>query len=167
MIGRAAHEAAAQLCPGLHGLPSLHHLGVVLRHLPGAVDAAVGAVGLEGHELDVFGPGLEIVQRGCRAHGVPERRMLGYVRHHLAVDIDGAAVLQRLDVLRPRFTGRHGRLRPFSSFSRDHTSPSTPLMSEAASPPTRWFGRPRLAKATMMASSLGSGASGSVMVMPS
>ena len=44
MVRRAAEKAAGQLRPGLQRLAPLHHLLVAARHLPGAVDAAVGAV---------------------------------------------------------------------------------------------------------------------------
>ena len=62
MIRRAAHEAVGQRGPGLQRLAPLHHLGVVARHLPGAVDAAVRAFGLERHQLDVFRLRLEVVE---------------------------------------------------------------------------------------------------------
>ena len=93
VVRRAAHEAAGQLGPGLQRLAPLHHLGVVARHLPGAVDAAVRAVRRERHQLDVFRLGLEVVEHRRRLHGIAEGRMLGDVGDELAVDIDRAAVL--------------------------------------------------------------------------
>ena len=111
MVRRAAHEAAVLRGPGLQRLAPLHHLGVVARHLPGAVDAPVRAFRLERHQLDVFrrAPGsrrarrpncTELRNAGCSVTSVDE----------LAVDIDRAAVLQRLDVFRAGLAGRHGRL---------------------------------------------------------
>ena len=146
VVRRAAHEAAGQLRPGLERLPSLDHLGVVARHLPGPADAAIRAIGLERHQLDVLRPCLEVVERGRRAHRIAERRMLGDVRHELAVDIDRAAVLQRFDVFGSGLAGTHASA-PFNSTKSrpGQTNPSTPLISFAASPPTRWLGRPRLA----------------------
>ena len=94
MVGRAPHEAERDAGPRLHRLAAQQHLLVVARHLPRPVDAAVGAVGNEGHQLEVFRPRLEIVERGRRAHRVAERRMRGHVRDPLAVEIDRAAVAQ-------------------------------------------------------------------------
>ena len=147
VVRRAAHEAAGQFRPGLQRLPSLDHLGVVARDLPGPVDAAVRAVRLERHHLDVLRPRLEVVERGCRANRIAERGMFGDVGNELAVDIDGAAVLQRLDVFGSGLAGAHALLplKCCAICAKRQTSPSTPLISFAASPPTRWLGRPRLA----------------------
>jgi hypothetical protein len=79
MVGRAAHETAMQRGPRLQGLAPLHHLGMVARELPAAVDAPVRALGREGHCFGVFVARLEIVQRGRRTHRVAERPMLGDV----------------------------------------------------------------------------------------
>ena len=169
MIGRAAHEAVGLRGPGLQRLAALHHLAVVPRHLPGAVDAAIRAVGHERHQLDVLRLRLEIVERRRGFHRIAERRVLGDVGHELAVDIDRSAVLEGLDVLCAGLAGRHDRLRIAVRACAvvRQTSPSMPLISPAANPPTRWLGRPRLANAQMIAISFGSGASGSITVMPS
>ena len=68
VIGRAPHETAGQLRPSLQRLAALEHLLVTARHLPAAVHPPVGAFGLEGHQLDIFGPRLKVVERGGGAH---------------------------------------------------------------------------------------------------
>jgi hypothetical protein len=95
---------------------ALDQLVVAARHLPGAVDAPVGAVRLERHQLDVLGRGLEVVEQARGFDRVAERRMLGDVARELAVDVDGPAVLERLDVLRPGLAGGHGYPSPTVSY---------------------------------------------------
>src|SRR5262249_56639313 len=75
-----------------------------------AVDAAVGAVERERHQLQVFRPRLEIVQRGGRTDGIAKGAMCGDVADELALEIDGAAVLQRPDVLGAGLAVAHVRL---------------------------------------------------------
>jgi hypothetical protein len=104
-------KAAGEAGPGLQCLAALNHLLIAARHLPGAVDAAIGAVRHEGHQLDVFWPCLEIIKRRRRAHRVAECRMLGDIRDQLPVDIDGAAVLEGGDVFRTSLCDRHVWLR--------------------------------------------------------
>lgn len=110
MIRRAAHEAARERRPRLQRLAAFHHLLVAARHLPAAVDPAVGAVRLERHQLEIFRTRLKIVERRRRAHRIAEGLVLGDVGNELAVEIDGAAVLQRLDMLGARFAVAHGQL---------------------------------------------------------
>ena len=145
MVRRTAEKAAGQRRPGLQRFAPLHHLVVAARHLPGAVDAPVRAVRLEGHEFEIVRMRLEVVERGGGAHRVAERGMRGDVADRLAVEKDGAAVLERLDVLGSGFAIAHGSRPSVPSLGRRQVRPSVPLMSCAASPPTRWFGRPRLA----------------------
>ena len=96
----------------MQGFAPLHHLVVAAGHLPGAVDAPVRAVRLKGHELEILGTRLEIVKRGGGMHRVAERRMLGHVADRLAVKKDGAAVLERLDVLGSGFAIAHRQFLP-------------------------------------------------------
>ena len=52
--------------PGLHRLAALDHLGVVARHLPGAIDPPVRARWQERHHLDVFRSRLIVVKQRRR-----------------------------------------------------------------------------------------------------
>ena len=59
VVRRTPEIAAGLRRPGLQRLAPLHHLVVAARHLPGAVDPAVGAVRAKRHQLEIFraGPG--------------------------------------------------------------------------------------------------------------
>ena len=121
VVRRAAHEAVMHPRPGLQRLAARHHFLIALRHLPGAVDAAVGAFGHEGHQFDIFRSGLKIVERGRRLHRVAERRMRGDILDERAVDVDRASVAQRGNVLCTCLCNRHVVLR--SGGSRSQRSP--------------------------------------------
>ena len=54
---------------------------------------------MKGHQLEIFRPGLEIVESRRRMHGVAKGRVLGDIADKLAIEIDRASVLERLDVL--------------------------------------------------------------------
>src|SRR5262249_25822661 len=83
---------------------------MVAGHLPTAVDAAPRSVWAEGHPLDVLWACLEIIERGRGPHGIAKGGMVGDILHQLAVNVDGAAVLEGLYVIGTRLAGPHGRL---------------------------------------------------------
>src|SRR6202043_718145 len=140
MVRRAAAEAATQRRPGLQGLAPLHQLLVAARHLPAAIDPAVGAVGLKRHQLDVLRLRLKVVKLGGGKRRITKRRVLGDVGHQLAVDIDGAAVLERLDVLGASSHVRHRPL-PCTRLPQRVTS-ATPIATMTAATPFCTSSRP-------------------------
>src|SRR4029077_11485947 len=132
MVRRAAAEAATQRRPSLQGLAPLHQLRVVARHLPAAIDPAVGTIRLKRHQLDIVRLRLEVVKLGGGKHRVAECRMLGDVGDQFAVDIDGAAVLERLDVLG---AGSHVGHRPLSCTLPQRVTSATPTATMTAATP--------------------------------
>ena len=140
MVWRAAAEAATQRRPGLQGLAPLHQLLVVARHLPAAIDPAVRAFGLKCHQLDVLRLRLEVVKLGGGKHGVAECRMFGDVGDQFAVDIDGAAILERLDMLG---AGPHVRHRPLPCTRLpQRVTSATPIATMTAATPFCTNSRP-------------------------
>ena len=139
VVRRTPEIAAGLGRPGLQRLAPLHHLLVAARHLPGAIDPAVGAVRAKRHELEIFRLGLVIIERSCRMHGVAKGRVLGDIADKLAVKIDGASVLERLDVLGAGLAIAHVQTPSAGAcaFRHSQVSPSIPLISSALSPPTR------------------------------
>ena len=111
MVGGAAEKAAGQFGPVAHCAAPLDQLGMIARQMPAAVDPSVavaaGAFGGEGQALEVLRPRLVIVQRRRGLHRVAEGRMLGHVGDALAVDIDGAPVAQRAQVVLPGLADLH------------------------------------------------------------
>jgi hypothetical protein len=106
--------SAGQTRPGLQGLPPLHQLIVVARHLPAAIDAAAGTAAPKCHQLQVLRLRLEIVQRRDGTNRVAEGGVFSDVGDKLAVDIDRAPVLERVDMLGPGPATCHRPLPPTS-----------------------------------------------------
>jgi hypothetical protein len=126
--------------PGLQGLAPLHQLLVVARHLPAAIDAAVGSLRLKRHQLDVLRLRLKIVKLGGGKHRATECRMFGDVGDEFAVDIDRAAVLERLDVLG---AGSHVRHRPLRRTRLpQRVTSATPIATMTAATPFCTNSRP-------------------------
>ncbi len=111
MVGRAAEKAGAEFGPFDQRATPPDQLRVALRLLPGAVDAAIaaGAADLwrEGHAVQIFGARLMVVERCGRSTRVAEGGMDGDVLDPLAVDIDGASVAQRAEMVFAGFAGLH------------------------------------------------------------
>src|SRR5580704_7369384 len=139
MIRRAAAEAAGQSGPSLQRLAPLHQLLVIARHLPAAIDAAIRALRLKRHQLDIFRLRLEVVELGRGEHSVAKGRVRGDVVDKLAVDIDGAAVLERLDVLG---AGPHVRHRQLLPRPRQRVTSATPIATRTAAIPFCTSSRP-------------------------
>jgi hypothetical protein len=99
MVRRTPDKPAGLLGPGNQCLPALHQLLMISRLLPTAVDPPMACPGLEGQPLEVAGPGLKIIERGRRPDGVAESRVGRDIGDAGAIDIDGAAVAQRREML--------------------------------------------------------------------
>src|SRR3954454_12286970 len=138
MVRRSAEETAGQLGPFAHRAPPLDQLLVIARHHPAAVDPriaiAVGRLGHEGQALQVFRPRLKIVKPGGGLYRVAERRMRRDIGDPLAVDIDGASVAQRAQMVLAGLYVRH--VMPPTPFSAT-------LHSRFASFETRPVGAPQ------------------------
>jgi hypothetical protein len=114
MVGGAAEKAARQFGPFAHRAAPLDQLGMAARQMPAAVDppvaVAVPAFGHEGQALEIFRLRLVVVERRRGMHRVAEGGMGRDVGDALTVDVDGAPVAQRAQVVGPGFHVCHSRL---------------------------------------------------------
>ena len=97
MVRRAAHEAAVKLRPSGHRLSLGDQLVVAGRHLPCAVRPAPVA-DVKGHQLDVLGLGLEVVEAGSHLAAIGEGGMIGDASNALTVEKDLPIGVERRQV---------------------------------------------------------------------
>ena len=103
VVGAAAHPAVGDARPGGDGVALGDHILARAGGLEEAVRVAAGA-GVGGGRQHLLGLGIvqRVIELGDRDSRIAERWMLGDVLDALAVDVDLAAVAQRLQVLRSR-----------------------------------------------------------------
>ena len=99
VVGGAAHVPVGALGPGFHCPAPRDQLIIGLRELPTAVDPLPAGGRLEGHQFQVVGRGLEIVQRCGRPHGVAVGRVVHYVRYQFSIEKDLPPIAQAVYVL--------------------------------------------------------------------
>jgi hypothetical protein len=102
VVGTAAHPAVGNAGPCGDGIALTGHLLARAGGLEEAVRVAAGA-GVRGRCQDVLGAGIvqRIIELGDRDRRIAERRVLGDILYALAVNVDLAAVAQRLEELLP------------------------------------------------------------------
>lgn len=103
MVWGTAHEPVTQFCPGNESLAPLDEFGVAGWELPRAIDASAGAGDFKRHALDIFGSGLEVIERGNRARGVAKGGMGGHAINLHTIDQDAPAIVEAAEVVRSGF----------------------------------------------------------------
>jgi hypothetical protein len=111
VVGRAPDQAVGRVRNRLH---RAHAAGEILARTAAQPGQAVAlAVFLEREQLALLRIGLELVEVGDGACGVPEGGVTGDVVHPLGADIDGAAVAHALELFfsaDQHCSSVHGRL---------------------------------------------------------